>query len=67
MSLFKDEILQNTLVINNNKCGKCKHIERHEYRSKIIHYCGIRKSNRTSNGKLKVKCKNTACIHFISE
>lgn len=63
MSLFKDTDLNDTLV-NNNNCGKCKHIERHQCCSKIIFYCGIRKSKRTSNGLLKVKCKTTACAFF---
>ena len=66
MSLFNENELTDTLVINTNKCGKCKHIERHECRSKIFFYCGIIKSNRTSNRQLKVNCKNTACNNFIS-
>lgn len=42
----------------------CVHRERWEYGSKIIQYCGSRKSNRTENGLLKIKCKNEACILY---
>jgi len=42
-------------------CRTCKHRERWECGGKIIQYCGVRKSNRTHNGKLKIKCKDKAC------
>ena len=45
-------------------CLTCEHRERHRYNSKIIQYCGLLKSNRTVNGKLKIKCKTPACFHF---
>ena len=46
-------------------CKDCKHRERWHYRSGlVIQYCGVRSSNRTFNGKLKIKCKNTACSFF---
>ncbi len=42
----------------------CKHRERHQCDSKVFQYCGILKSNRTDNGKLKIKCKREACVHY---
>lgn len=42
-------------------CNTCKHRERHECNSKVFQYCGVRKSNRTDNGLLKIKCKTPAC------
>lgn len=42
-------------------CNTCEHRQRWECNSKVIQYCGIRKSNRTYNGLLKIKCKDTAC------
>ena len=53
--------------MKNNKmktCRNCKHKQAWECGTKIIHYCGIRKSNRTTNKLLKIKCKNIACILF---
>lgn len=43
------------------ECRTCMHRERHQCGGAIIQYCGIRKSNRTDNGKLKIKCKTKAC------
>lgn len=45
-------------------CLSCEHRQRHQFGSKIIQYCGIRKSNRTDNGLLKIKCKDQACTKF---
>jgi hypothetical protein len=28
----------------------------------VFQYCGKRKSNRTNNGLMKIKCKNKACL-----
>ncbi len=49
---------------SDKTCKTCVHRERWEYGSKIIQYCGARKSNRTENGLLKIKCKNEACILY---
>lgn len=49
-------------VIKTTKtCKTCKHRQRWECDSKVFQYCGVRKSNRTANGLLKIKCKNPAC------
>lgn len=45
-------------------CLNCQHRERHQCGGSIIQYCGIRKSNRTYNGQLKIKCKTPACSSF---
>lgn len=49
---------------NSITCLTCEYRERHDCGSKVIQYCGIRKSNRTDNRKLKIKCKTKACIHY---
>jgi hypothetical protein len=46
-------------------CLNCEHRERHQCGGSIIQYCGIRKSNRTYNGQLKIKCKTPACSSFL--
>lgn len=42
-------------------CRTCEHRERHQCNSKVFQYCGVLKSSRTENGKLKIKCKTPAC------
>lgn len=56
--------LFNTPPIIIETCLNCEHRERHQCGGSIIQYCGIRKSNRTTNGKLKIKCKTAACSSF---
>jgi len=48
----------------NKTCGDCEHRQRWECNSKVFQYCGVRKSNRTNNGLLKIKCKDDACLQF---
>lgn len=45
-------------------CRHCEHRQRHQCGCSIIQYCGVRKSNRTENGLLKIKCTNKACLSF---
>lgn len=45
-------------------CKTCEHRQRWECNSKAFHYCGVIKSNRTSNGLLKIKCKTPACAQY---
>jgi len=45
-------------------CNSCEHRQRHQCGGSIIQYCGVRKSNRTYNGQLKIKCKDKACILY---
>lgn len=47
-----------------NTCKDCEHRQRWECNSKVFQYCGARKSNRTNNGLLKIKCKDAACLLF---
>jgi len=42
-------------------CNSCEHRQRWNCNGKVFQYCGIRKSNRTDNGLLKIKCKDKAC------
>jgi hypothetical protein len=56
-SIFhKDEVKKTNLT-----CNTCEHRQRWACNSKIFQYCGVRQSNRTNNGLLKIKCKDTAC------
>jgi endogenous inhibitor of DNA gyrase (YacG/DUF329 family) len=48
-------------------CMTCAHRQRWESNSKIIQYCSARKSNRTANGLLKIKCKDKACELYAKE
>jgi hypothetical protein len=50
--------------IKTETCLNCEHRQRHQCGGSIIQYCGVRKSNRTYNGQLKIKCKTTACNQF---
>lgn len=52
---------------NGLTCLTCKHRERHQCGGTVIQYCGIRKSNRTENGQLKIKCKTPACFGYAPE
>ena len=45
-------------------CLTCEHRERWQCGNSVIQYCGILKSNRTENGKLKIKCKTKACDFY---
>ena len=42
-------------------CNSCEHRERWGYNSKVFQYCGVRSSNLTENGLLKIRCKDFAC------
>lgn len=42
-------------------CNSCEHRQRWQCNSKVFQYCGVRKSKRTDNGLLKIKCKDAAC------
>jgi hypothetical protein len=46
---------------SSKTCRTCRHRQRWDFNTKIFQYCGVRKSKRTSNGLLKIKCKNEAC------
>lgn len=45
-------------------CRTCAHLQKWACGGRYFFYCGIRKSNRTENGLLKVKCKNEACYAY---
>ena len=57
------EIEENVPEITNT-CKDCEHRQRWICNSKLFQYCGLRKSNRTNNGLLKIKCKDAACLLF---
>ena len=58
--LFEIEQLNET----KDTCLTCVHRERHQCGGSVIQYCGVRKSNRTHNGKLKIKCKDKSCLQY---
>ena len=45
-------------------CRSCKFRERHQMGLSTIQYCGIRPSNRTENGLLKIRAKDRACPKY---
>jgi hypothetical protein len=53
-----------TVSATGRTCIECEHRQRWQCNSKVFQYCGKRKSNRTSNGLLKIKCKDNACALF---
>lgn len=61
MKLFE---IEETVPKITNTCNNCEHRQRWECNSKVFQYCGVRKSNRTNNGLLKIKCKEAACAAF---
>jgi hypothetical protein len=50
-----------------NTCRQCKNRERWQCGGSVIQYCGVRKSNRTDNGLLKIKVTDAACPLFEKE
>jgi hypothetical protein len=63
-----DNFFQSSIELNNKNidktCKTCQHRQRWECDSKVFQYCGVRKSNRTNNGLLKIKCKMVACFLY---
>lgn len=59
--------LEPDVLSQSKTCKDCEHRQRWECNSKAFQYCGIRKSNRTDNGLLKIKCKLKACELFKQE
>jgi hypothetical protein len=53
--------------IKGKTCRTCEHRQRWQCGGSVIQYCGIRKSNRTENGLLKIKCKMKACYNYKEE
>jgi hypothetical protein len=45
-------------------CRHCEHRQRWQCGGSVIQYCGVRKSNRTDNGLLKIKVTDKACPQF---
>ena len=42
----------------------CEYRQRWQCGGSVIQYCSVRKSKRTENGLLKIKCKNQACMLY---
>ena len=63
-NLLNPAIAVEPVLATGLTCRKCKHNQAWQCNSKVFHYCGIRKSKQTSNGQLKIKCKNSACSLF---
>ena len=61
---MEQKFLFDTFFEIGNTCRECKNRERWECNSKVFQYCRVRKSNRTQNGLLKIKCKDKACVLF---
>jgi len=56
-------------VVAQNTCKTCKHRQRwqSDWGKKVGQCCGKRRSGRTRNGLLKIKCKNPACGFYQAE
>ena len=63
LKLFEAE-KTNKVYNKSYTCRYCSNRERWQCGSKVIQYCKVRVSKRTSNGLLKIKCKDKACILF---
>ncbi len=61
MKIEQKKIFDIPIVNTEFTCNTCEFRQRWRCNSKTIQYCGIRKSGRTENGLLKIKCKNKAC------
>jgi len=48
-------------------CRTCEHRERWQCGGSVIQYCGVRKSNRTQNGLLKIKVTMSSCEAYKME
>ena len=48
-------------------CKTCEHRQRWQCGGSVFQYCTARKSKRTDNGLLKIKCKNEACELYKEE
>ena len=63
-----EESMEESIDVNpflGRKCKECKRIFRLKYRSgKAFYYCSIAPSNRTANGKRKIKANQHACMMF---
>ena len=57
-------LLDKEPVLSRLTCNSCENRQRWECNSKVFQYCRIRKSNRTANGLLKIKCKTVACASY---
>ena len=53
-------------IMEGNTCRKCGNLIRHQY-NKSYFYCAVTSSGRTSNGMLKVKSNQPACIRFTNK
>lgn len=48
-------------------CRTCIHRQRWQCGGKVVQYCGVRSSNRTENGLLKIKVTTPACEQYKKE
>ena len=66
-SAFDKKLFDVPETHNGLTCKTCEHRQRWQCNSKVFQYCGVRKSNRTGNGLLKIKCKTKACSLYKKE
>jgi hypothetical protein len=61
MNLFENINIEQKEEIKTT-CSTCEHRQRWETESgRVFQYCGVRKSKRTDNKLLKIKCKQKSC------
>lgn len=62
-----DKLFDIEPVFPDKFCRSCEHRQRWRCGGKVIQYCGVRKSNITDNGLMKIKVTMPACIHYEPE
>lgn len=58
---MSDKLFEIEPITPGLTCWLCVNRQRWHCGSKVIQYCGARKSNRTTNGLLKIKARGPAC------
>jgi hypothetical protein len=64
---FENEDLfsKDDFVVKSERCKKCLHFERLNYRSgKSFFYCKIKGCNNTANGLKKIRANDIACSSY---
>lgn len=69
METHQSKMFDEDIIVNGVKatCRSCIHRERWQCGGSIIQYCGMRKSNKTQNGLLKIKVSDPACPIYKKE
>ena len=64
MTYLLFDIPEDTPAAKGYTCLTCENRQRWQCGGRVIQYCGVRKSNRTDNGLLKIRAKDPACPFY---